>query len=131
MYSTESQIGGWTRIDMLLHVYDRAIVALESVIQARQANQQSILNQRSLEFGKCMLAIHAGLKPEENEIAFNIARLIHFVQDQFCQQNFDNAREILESIRNGYAAIRDQAVELEMQGKIPALDAGARFQTHA
>jgi len=126
-----TMMGGWTRIDMLLAIYDRGIAAVRGAEQAHQdqdANRQAV---QTLEAQKCILAIHAGLKPDEHEIAFNIARLLNFVLRCLEEQRFSDATKILEQLRSGFEAIHDEAVKLEQEGVVPPLDVQPEFDTVA
>jgi flagellin-specific chaperone FliS len=114
--------GGWTRIDMLLALYDRAIISVRGAQSAQQAGDEAEFAAKFIDAQKCVLAIHGGLKPDEYEIAYDIARLLHFVLTRLSEYNFDEAAHFLEKLRSGFDNIREEATELEKSGQIPALD---------
>ena len=118
-YRLETQFGGWTRIDMLLAIYDKAIVAARALQVAASEGDEPKAVEKLIEAQKCILAIHAGLKPDEHDIAYNIARLLNFVLMQLEEKQYENAVTFLEKLRDGFAAIYDEAVELEKNGNIP------------
>lgn len=120
-YSVQNQMSGWTRVDMLIAIYDRTIVAVKVMAEAENSNSKSFL-ENYLDVQKCLLTIHAGLKPDDDETAFNVARLIHFVSVLLEKRDYDNAVRILETLRNGFEAVREDATRLELEGKIPPLD---------
>ncbi|HMP79284.1 MAG TPA: flagellar protein FliS [Pirellulaceae bacterium] len=117
-YQANAVVNGWTRIDMLLAVYDRAI-EMTRAAAAQSDRTQLPFWDKLLGAQKCVLALHSGLKLDECEIAFNVARLLHFVMSQLCEHRFDDALQILESLRSSFEAIRDESNELERLGKIP------------
>ncbi len=121
-YKIETQINGWTRIDMLLALYDRAIVSVRLAHAAEQANSQDIFADKFLDSQRCILAIHSGLKPDEYDMSHNIARLLHFIMTRIGEHNFDEAVHFLEKLRNSFESIREEATKLERDGKIPSLD---------
>ncbi|HMO14442.1 MAG TPA: flagellar protein FliS [Pirellulaceae bacterium] len=121
-YNARTIIQGWTRIDMLLALYDRAIASIRAAAHAKQHDDSNAFWEKTLFAQKCLLAIHSGLKPEEHDVAFNISRLVHFAMSKLCDHEFEIAIETLESIRASYEAIREEATQLEHQGTIPALD---------
>lgn len=129
-YPLQSQLHGWTRIDMLIALYDRAIASIRALAEG-SSTSLPIDAEKFLDAQKCLLAIHAGLKPEESEIAFNVARLIHFVSGELTARRCDNAVSILESLRNGFDAVREEATRLEMEGKIPSLENSQSLNTVA
>lgn len=120
-YQIQSMSGGWTRIDMLLALYDRAIVSVRCAQQAKLENQQILFLEKFLDAQKCVLAIHSGLKPDEYELAYEIARLLHFIMTRLCEHEFDEAAYFLEKIRKSFEAIREEATRLENEGQIPPL----------
>ena len=120
-YAIQTQFGGWRRIDMLLAIYDKAIAAIRAVQEAVETNDNTTYAIRMAESQKCILAIHSGLKPDEHDVAYNIARLLHFVLLKLEEKNYGEAAHFLELLRSGFAQIYDEAVALEEQGVIPAL----------
>jgi flagellar protein FliS len=121
-YQIETMFGGWTRIDMLLALYDRATASVQGAEMAKDAGNDAQFAEKFMDAQKCILAIHGGLKPDEFEIAFDIARLLHFVLTRLSEHNFAEAAHFLEKLRGSFEAIRDQATELEKAGKIPPLE---------
>ncbi len=121
-YELRTQFGGWTRIDMLLAIYDKAIVAIQSLEEAHRDSDPQAVARNLTETHKCVLAIHSGLKPDEHEIAYNIARLLHFVLLKLEEQEFGDAVRILSNLREGFSKIYDEATRLEAAGEIPSLE---------
>lgn len=123
-YNKQTLFGGWTRIDMLIQLYDRAISSLSGASEALTVGDDHTYARLFLDAQKTILAIHTGLKPDEYEIAFNVARLLHFVLSAIEQKNFRDAIMVMENLRDGFVGIADEANELERTGQIPA------FETH-
>lgn len=130
-YQRTSIKAGWTRVDMLLMLYDRAINAVESCEIAFEADEKPALVKHELNLRKTVMTIHAGLKPDEDEVAFNIARLLHFAMVQYDQRDFATCKKVFSEIRNGFAQIADEANELERQGNIPSLPETDAFESIA
>ena len=122
-YNKQSLFGGWTRVEMLLQLYDRAIMALEGAEMALKMDNQDSYVKYYIESHKVLLAIHSGLKPNEYEVAYNVARLLHFVSICIGEKNFKDAIKILGELRIGFAAIAHDANELEKCGEIPTMEA--------
>lgn len=130
-YQRKSLSAGWTRIDLLLMLYDRAIASLQSCDIAKQANDSVVFRKHELSFRKTLIAIQMGLKPEESEVAYNISRLLHFVLASFDEQRFTDCQRILENIRDGFGQVADEANELEAAGKISPLPINDSFESLA
>ena len=121
-YSLENQFSGWTRIDMLLALYERAISETMAAKEAKLAGDENRLAQKLIVANRLMLALHGGLKIDEYPLAMDIARLLNFVVFRLEQHNFDEAIHFLEKTKSAYESIRDEAASLEKNGTIPALN---------
>ncbi len=107
---------------MLLAIYDKGIAAIRAVQEAVATNDQATYAARITEAQKCVLAIHGGLKPDEHDVAYNIARLLNFVLLKLEEKEYGEAARFLELLRKSFAEIYDEAVALEQQGVIPPLE---------
>ncbi len=130
-YQRKSLTAGWSRVELLLMLYDRAIASLQSCEIALQANDGTAFQRHELSFRKTLIAIQIGLKPEESEVAFNILRLLHFVLASFDERRFADCQTILEQVRDGFAQVAEQANELERSGSIPPLPTSDSFESLA
>lgn len=120
-YKRQSLSGGFTRVEMLVQVYDRAICAVEACEIAVETKDDALFSRHIVIVHKAIVALHAGLKPEEDEVAFNVARLLHFVAVQVGEQNWKTAHDILTQLRDSFSAVIDEANQLESEGVIPAM----------
>lgn len=118
-YKRQSLFGGWTRVELLLELYDEAIENIK-ICQQSSIESQTYANA-FLKAQKTILAIHSGLKPDEYEIAFNVARLLHFVLVCLEQKKYDDSLKVLLELQVGFKAIEEEAKKLEAEGKIPPL----------
>ncbi len=126
-YKRQKMVSGWTRIELLLYLYDRAITSLEACETAKNSGDEKEYGKHFLDANKTLLAIHAGLKPED-EIAFNVARLLHFVSQAVIANDFQGAVKVLRSLRDGFAAIEVEANQLESSGQIPSAEKEYTFR---
>ena len=117
----ENMIKNWTRIDMLLELYERTIAAVRMAQKAQTADDKAQMQLQVYESHKLILAIHSGLKVDESEIAHNVARLLGFIVLRIDEGNFEEALQFLENLRSGYSGIREEAVALEASGEISPL----------
>lgn len=130
-YSIENQISGWTRIDMLLVLYDRAISEISAAQNASLKGDTALMAKKLIECNRFLLALHSGLNIDEYPLAVDIARLLHFVMYQLEQKKFSEAIYFLEKLKSGYEGIRDEADAMEKQGKFTTLETPAGLDTVA
>ena len=103
-YKKQSLLKGWTRVDLLLQIYDRAITSIEACGFANDNDDLPAYSRHFIDAQKAILAIHSGLKPDEDEVAFNVARLLHFAAIAIEKKEFEDAIKILRELRDGFAA---------------------------
>jgi flagellar protein FliS len=117
----DNMIKGLSRIDMLLVLYDRAIASLEAANVAKEADDQKMLQQHWYEANKLIMGIHSGLDTEKYPVAVDVARLLLFIMTRIEQQDFSEAIKFTKQLRESYAQIREQGVQLETNGEIPPI----------
>ncbi len=117
----DNMIKGLSRIDMLLVLYDRTIASLEAAKSAKEASDAKLQQQYGYEANKLIMGIHSGLDTDKYPMAVDVARLLHFIMTRIEQQDFSDAIKFTKQLRESYAQIRDQAVQLESKGEIPPI----------
>jgi flagellin-specific chaperone FliS len=125
-YRRQAVLGGLTRVEMLIALYDRAILHLETAGTALAAGDSQAAINAQFDAQKMLFGIFAGLKMEESEVATNIGRLLSFAMDCLVKKDYPPAIKVLSDLRDGFVAIQEEANRLEHSGVIPALD-----QSHA
>lgn len=125
-YRRQAVLGGLTRVEMLIALYDRAIHHLELTDAAAKSGDLETAGHEQFEVQKMLFGIFAGLKMEESEVAANIGRLLSFSMDCLVKKDYPPAIKVLSNLRDGFVSIRDEANRLEQSGGIPTLD-----QSHA
>lgn len=108
----------WTRVEMLVFIYDRLIASLEACEIGRDAGDNRTVALNQLEAFKAVAAIESGLRPEEDEVAANIARLLHFVVGEIENQNFNSSIRAIKPVRDAFAAVQEQVNQMEANGEI-------------
>lgn len=114
-----------TRVDMLIKLYNKTLNTIENAKQAIADEDHVKAEQDKLLAYRCLIALLDGIKPEHDQVSANTHRICLYAINQVWEgavTNFDNAVKALTPIRDAFAAIRDEAVELELNGQIPALD---------
>ncbi len=112
----------WSRVDMLLALYNASIDRVQRALEAHRNHDALSMKRETLHAERMVVELLSGLDLNHGEIAEHLQSLFLFVLKQLAegsQQELESARTILTSLRDGFAAIRDEAVELERSGVIP------------
>ena len=121
------------RIDVILGVYDEALKKLERVA-ALLADEPNTARRLLLQCQVGVAGLAASLDPLGGEVTANLRRLYEFVSHCLAEespQKLGDAVHILTILRDGFEAVRADAVELERQGQIPSLDRDPAVQALA
>ena len=115
---------GWTRIEMLLAIYEATIKSLESGIAAVDAGDQRALNKQYLKTSQLLVLIIDGIDSESGEVAERVRALCTYAISQvgsLSRDGWRNALVVISTLHEGFEGIREEAIELETQGAIPSL----------
>ena len=124
-YKTTQSLA-WTRIDMLLLIYDQAVTALTEGARLLEQNRHAEMPPVSLKAMRSLLMIADGLNLNHGELPAQVMRLVVFSLDQIKTQSpeaWRSAGAVMSKLREGFQEIQDQARKDEYEGRIPALDA--------
>jgi flagellar protein FliS len=116
----------WTRVDMLILVYDQAVSALSEGARLLEQNRKAELPAVKLRAMKTLLAIAEGLNLQKGELPIQVLRLVVFALDQVrieSAEAWQSAENVISTLRAGFLEIQDEARKDEYEGRIPALDA--------
>ena len=119
---------GWTRIDMLIQVYDMAINAMKNGVEILNGTREGNILEARIDAQRKVLLIADGLAVEKGGTAVDVLNLCLFVFDKIPSDDvndWNSALNILETLKEGFVSIQDEAREAERNGQIPALDAVA------
>lgn len=123
-----STAASWTRIDLLLTVYDVGIQTANAALAALAEDDAAEATRQRLKFYRVLMQILDGLDAQY-EMTQNIQRLALYMFDRSTHGTANDWRsvlKILHTLREGFQAIRDEAVELESRGQVAsAADAAA------
>ena len=116
----------WTRVDMLILVYDQAVSALSEGARLLEQNRKAELPAVKLRAMKTLLAIAEGLNLQRGELPIQVLRLVVFALDQVRIESAEawrSAESVISTLRAGFLEIQDEARKDEYEGRIPSLDA--------
>lgn len=123
-----TQATSWTRIDMLLHIYDHAICALKAGMQALDRNESLDSGSLRRDAQTRVMLIVEGLDLKQGEVPQNIMRICTHILDVTCRDDaceWERCASLLEVIRSGFAEVQDEARQAEADGAIPPLEFAA------
>lgn len=120
-----------TRVDMLIALYDKTIKTLKAGAESlRVANAEEFAGHQ-ITACRCVLALLDGIDTKQGEVAENTQRLGLFVATLIQEQNVDsweNAVKVLQPLHDSFQKIREEAIALEVSGKIPELNFQASYE---
>ncbi|MFO0978566.1 MAG: hypothetical protein U0996_19325 [Planctomycetaceae bacterium] len=121
-----AQTFSWTRIDMLLTIYEHVVIALtEGAVLIENGKLSDLLPVR-IRAQKALLAVADGLDLDQGELPTQVLRLVVFALDQVRSNDaasWRSAARVMQTLREGFEDIQDQARLAEYDGKVPSLDA--------
>ncbi|MEL7497665.1 MAG: flagellar protein FliS [Planctomycetota bacterium] len=124
----ENMVSGWTRVEMLIALYERAIAAVESAAASSESGELADEINFRFESRRTIFGLFTGLDTENCEIANNIGRLLTFIMACIEERKYDDAIRFLKPLHNSFTEIKNIAVKLEKQGKIPPIQSAATFE---
>ncbi|MCA9084699.1 MAG: hypothetical protein KDA81_11615 [Planctomycetaceae bacterium] len=120
----ESKLLSWTRIDMLLLIYESAIESLDRGVHLLQTGQTAEMPMARIDAQRKILLITDGLAIDTDPTAVHIMNICVFILDQINSdsvENWQTSVKLLETIHEGFQEIAEEAREMERTGKIPNL----------
>src|SRR4051812_19106682 len=130
----QRRVAEWSRVDMLLALYNASIEDVERALEARRKGDELTTKREALHAERLVVELLSGLDLNHGAIAEQLQSLFLFVLKQLAggsQPELESAIKILSSLRDGFAAIREEAIELERSGVIPPAGAVATIEAIA
>jgi flagellin-specific chaperone FliS len=121
----EAQNAPMTRIDLVLTLYRKALDNLAKARAALAGHHPEGARTHLANTQLIVLGMAAGLPGHKDKAAHNFLRLYEFVAYQMIQgtlESVDAAEKVLRTLLKGFETVREEAVSLELQCKIPPLD---------
>lgn len=116
---------GWTRIDLLLALYDGAIERLEQAGDALARKDDSAAAPLLLRAQRIVVELIAGLDLRYGEIPRNLQQLYAFVLHAIAvrsERQIGDALIVMRTLRDGLVEIRSEALSLERSGAVAPTD---------
>ena len=117
---------GWTRMDLLLALYDKALERLDRAEAALAAGDSATALPQLAKTQLIVTELASGVRVEVNpEANTNMLRLYEYVAHELAKPTpagIENARKVLRTLREGFEAVRAEANEMERSGRLPSAD---------
>lgn len=110
---------------MLLLVYEQAVSSLNEGVKLLEHGRMKEFPSVQFRAMRTLLAIAEGLDLEKGDLPVRVLQLVVFAMDQVKTQSADGWRDaarLINTVREGFLEIQDEARRAEYEGRIPALD---------
>lgn len=125
-YRRQEETTGWTRMDLLLALYDKALERLDRAEAALRSGDEPTAITQMAKTQLIVTELAAGVRVEVNpEVNTNMLRLYEHVVTELSKpqlKGIENARKILRTLREGFEGVRAEANEMERTGKVPSMN---------
>ncbi|MBA4065275.1 MAG: hypothetical protein C0501_16500 [Isosphaera sp.] len=134
-YRRHDEPAGWTRMDMLLALYDGALSRLDRAEAALAAGESAAAAGLLSRVQLILSSLASDVRPDVNpEAGANMLRLYEYAVNELRRakvENVGNVRKVLKTLREGFEAVRTEANELERTGRLPAAAAATAVHVTA
>lgn len=125
-YRPGDTAAGWSRIDLLLSLFDAALDRLDRIELLRSDGDLAAIPTHLTRVQYIIGHLVAGVRVDINkEQGINMLRLYEYCLHELRRPDgagAANARRILATLRDGFDAIREEARTLERSGQVPSVD---------
>ena len=115
----------WTRVDMLIALYEAGLRHVDSLIEADAANDADAVANYRTKATRIVLQLMAGLDPSHGELPQRVEQLCEFMQYALLtgqSDDFRTVRQTMATLKSAFDEIREQAVQEEEDGLIPPIE---------
>jgi len=116
----------WTRIDMLLALFDAAIERTEQLLDAMARQDGSSVLRMRARAQLVVLGLWSGVHEKGGEVSANLVSLYQFSAQALADGGAEQVRgalRVLRTLREGFDGVQAEAIDLERNGLIPPIDA--------
>jgi flagellar secretion chaperone FliS len=124
----------WTRIDMLLALFDGGIERCEKGLAALERQDSRTAKHFLVKARLIVLGLASGVVPDGDPVTTTMLRLYEYAQHALGQGSAEDVRgalNVLRILREGFQKIRTEAVDLERRGLIPPINSTSTVQSLA
>lgn len=115
----------WTRVDMLLALFDGGIERCEQAVAALERSDSRTAKQLLVKARLIVLGLASGVAVDGDPVTTTFLQLYEFAQHALSQGSVEDVRgalNVLRILREGFQKIRSEAADLERSGLIPPIN---------
>lgn len=115
----------WTRIDMLLALFNGAVERCEQALAALERHDHNTAKQLLVKARLIVMGLASGVVPDGDPVTTTMLQLYEYAQHALSQESIEDVRGalgVLRTLREGFEKIRPEAVALERSGVIPPIN---------
>lgn len=115
----------WTRIDMLLALFDGGVERCEQALAALERQDQRTAKKLLVKARLIVLGLASGVVADGDPVSTTFLQLYEYAQHALEQGTVADVRgalNVLRILREGFQKIRSEAVDMERRGLIPPIN---------
>jgi flagellin-specific chaperone FliS len=120
----EQRANAWTRIEMLIAIYNGAIDRIDKAQAAVESDESAVVEEHRLAAQKLVMQLISGIDLQFGNLASQMHNLCIHVATELnhaTPRSLSHCGNILRKLREGFEGIREEAIVLESNGDIPGL----------
>lgn len=119
------RVHAWTRVDMLIALYESGIRTVERLIEAHRTGDAGQVAEHRSKAIRIVLELVGGLDHSHGDLPHQLARLCEYMQHALLtgdDADYHSVRHVLVTLRDAFEEIRGEAAKLEQDGNIPPIE---------
>jgi flagellar protein FliS len=130
----QQTVPSWTRIDMLLALFDGGVERCEQALAALERQDHAAAKKLLIKARLIVMGLASGVIADGDPVTTTILQLYEYALHSLAQGGIEGVRgtlNVLRILREGFQKIRPEAVELERSGVIPPINTTSTLQALA
>jgi flagellin-specific chaperone FliS len=128
----QQTVPSWTRIDMLLALFDGGVDRCEQALAALERQDHHAAKKLLVKARLIVMGLASGVIADGDPVTTTILQLYEYALHSLGQGGIEDVRgtlNVLRILRDGFQKIRPEAVALERSGAIPPINTTSTLQT--
>ncbi len=130
----QQTVPSWTRIDMLLALFDGGVERCEQALAALERQDHAAAKKLLIKARLIVMGLASGVIADGDPVTTTILQLYEYALHSLAQGGIEDVRgtlNVLRILREGFQKVRPEAVELERSGVIPPINTTSTLQALA